>query len=255
MPLTQLSTLVLPAPLGPISANSSRASSASETPSILLDLAIASSLAALAAQIEFLDVRVAAQALGRAVEHDASIFHHVTVIGDVERHRCALLHEQNADAEPAADFGQPPQQILHQHGREAERKLVDQQEFGLADEAAGERQHLPFAAGKKAADAMAQAGELREELIGERLVPPAFHCRPRARKRRGEILGDGEIGKYLIALGHQHDPAPRVLVRRTILDALALEDDRALGDARVVDAEKAGDRPQCGGFAGAVRSQ
>src|SRR6201986_4749987 len=227
MPLTQLSTLVLPAPLGPISANSSRTSSASETPSstvrppnrsvrrsisssaipppparILLDLAIASSLAALAAQIEFLDVRVPAQALGRAVEHDASIFHHVTVIGDVERHRCALLHEQNADAEPAADFGQPPQQILHQHGREAERKLVDQQEFGLADEAAGERQHLPLAAGKKAADAMAQAGELREELIGERLVPPAFHCRPGARKRRGEILGDGEVGKYLVALGH-----------------------------------------------------
>src|SRR5882762_3907933 len=138
MPLTQLSTLVLPAPFGPISANSSPAPSASETSSstvrppnrrvrrsisssaipspaaaILLDLAIAPSLAALAAQIEFLDVRMPAQALGRAVEHDASIFHDVGVIGDVERHRRALFHEQNGDAELAPDFGQPPQQILH----------------------------------------------------------------------------------------------------------------------------------------------
>src|SRR3981189_728348 len=109
MPLTQLSTLVLPAPLGPINANSSPAASASDTPSrtvrppnrnvrrsisssaipspaaaILLDIAVASSLAALpaallttallttlAAEIEFLDVGMAPQSLSRSVEHDA----------------------------------------------------------------------------------------------------------------------------------------------------------------------------------------
>src|SRR5262245_64553059 len=141
MPLTQLSTLVLPAPFGPISANSSPARSVSETPSstvrppnrsvrrsisssaipspaaaILLDLAIASSLAALAAQIEFLDVRVPAQTLGRAVEHDASILHHVTVIGDVEGHCCALLHEQNGGAEAGEDLRQTPETVLRHAG-------------------------------------------------------------------------------------------------------------------------------------------
>src|SRR5215472_550137 len=130
MPLTQLSTLVLPAPFGPMSANSSPAATASETRSstvrppkrrvrpsmsssaipspaaaILLDVAIASSLAALAAEIEFLHVRVLAQALSRAVKHDAAVFHDIAVIGDVERYSGALLHDQDGDAELAPDFG------------------------------------------------------------------------------------------------------------------------------------------------------
>src|SRR5262252_5156492 len=129
MPLTQLSTLVLPAPFGPISANSSPAGTASETRSstvkppkrrvrlsisssaipspaaaILLDVAIASSFAALATEIEFLHVRVLAQALGGAVEHDATVFHDIAIVGDVERHRGALLYDQNGDAELAPDF-------------------------------------------------------------------------------------------------------------------------------------------------------
>src|SRR5262252_2565023 len=181
MPLTQLSTLVLPAPFGPISANSSPAATASETRSstvrppkrrvrpsmsssaipspaaaILLDVAIASSLAALAAEIEFLHVRVLAQALSRAVEHDAAVFHDIAVVGDVERYRGALLHDQDGDAELAPDFGKASHQVLHQHGCETERELVDQQQFGPADEAAGDGQHLPLATGKKAADAVAQ---------------------------------------------------------------------------------------------------
>ena len=88
---------------------------------------------------------------------------------------------------------------------------------------------------------MTQVGELREELVRERLAAPALDCRRGGRHRGGEVLGDGEIGEDLVAFRHQHDPPPRVLVRRTILDARALEGDRAFGDARVVDAEKAGD--------------
>src|ERR687887_923841 len=280
MPLTQLSTLVLPAPFGPMSANSSPAATASETRSstvrppkrsvrpsisssaipspaaaILLDVAIASSLAALAAEIEFLDVRVPAQPLGGAVEHDATVFHDVAVVGDIERHRGALLDDQNGNAELAPDVGKPPQQILHQQRCEAEREFVDEQEFGRADEAACQRQHLPLAAGKKAADAVAQIAELRKKLVGELLAPSSLDGGAAARNRRGQVLGDREIGKYLVAFGHQHDSAPRVLVRKTILDARAFERDRPLADACVVDAEEARDRPQGRGLAGAVRSQ
>src|SRR5262249_4311639 len=181
MPLTQLSTLVLPAPFGPMSANSSPAATASETRSstvrppkrsvswsmsssaipspaaaILLDVAIASSLAAFAAEIEFLHVRVPAQALSRAVEHDAAIFHDIAVIGDVERYGSALLHDQDGDAELAPDFGKASHQVFNQHGRETEREFVDQQKFGPADAAAGNGQHLPLAAGKKPTDTVAQ---------------------------------------------------------------------------------------------------
>src|SRR6516165_2633560 len=212
MPLTQLSTLVLPAPFGPISANSSPAATASDTPSstvrppkrkvrrsisssaipspaaaILLHLAITPALAALEAEIEFLDVRVATQALGRAVEHDPPVLHDVAVVGDLERHRRALLHDEDRDAEFAPDLGKPAQQIFHHHRREAERELVDQQQFRPAHEGARERQHLPLAAGQQAADAVAQRAELRKELVDQRLAPPALDRRGAVRNRHDEI--------------------------------------------------------------------
>src|SRR6516164_6055840 len=227
MPLTQLSTLVLPAPFGPINANSSPAATASETPSstvrppkrsvrrstssstipspaaaILLDVAIAPAFAALAAEIEFLDVRMPAQPLGRAVEHDAAVFQHIAVVGDVERHRGALFHDQNGDVKLAPDFGKPPHQLFHQYRCETERELVDQEEFRFASEAACERQHLPLAAGEKPTDAIAQFAEPRKELIGKRLAPSSLDRRAAARNRRDEVLGDGEVGKYLVAFGH-----------------------------------------------------
>src|SRR5262245_57509418 len=188
MPLTQLSTLVLPAPLGPISANSSPVSTAIETPAgtrtppkaserrsisssaipspaaaVLLDLAVAAALAAFAAEVEFLDVGMAAQPLGGAVEHDAAVLHHVAVVGDLERYGRALLDDQDGDAELAPDFGEPAQQVLDHDRGEAERELVDQQELRPADESAAERQHLPLAAGEEAADAGLETAKLGKE--------------------------------------------------------------------------------------------
>src|SRR3990172_7509402 len=97
----QLSTEVLPAPFGPIRASSSPCRARKEMPcstfsppkasdsdwtsssaipaprtAVLLDVAIASAGAA-AAEIELLDILVSAQPLGRPVQHDAPVFHHV----------------------------------------------------------------------------------------------------------------------------------------------------------------------------------
>ena len=77
----------------------------------------------------------------------------------------------------------------------------------------------------------------------------------RRRERRGQILGDREIGKHLVALGNQHDAEPGDLVRRTILDPPPVEGHAAIGDPGIVDAEKAGDRPQCRRFAGTVGAE
>src|SRR6266545_4229446 len=157
----QLSTLVLPAPFGPISANSSPGRTANDTSSstvsppkrrlseatassaipspaapILLHVAIAAAAACRLAEVEFLDVGVGAQPLGAAVEHDAAVLHHVAVVGDVEREGRALLHQQNGEAELAANVDQPAQQVLDHDRREAERELIDQQQFGAADERA-----------------------------------------------------------------------------------------------------------------------
>src|SRR5258706_3351912 len=141
MPLTQFSTLVLPAPLGPISAKSSPRSTANDTSSstvkppkrrlrpatassaipapaapVLLDRAVAPMRTAGEPEIELLDVGMAGQPRGIAVEHDAAAFHHVGVIGDLQRHRGVLLDQQHGDIELAADLDQPADQGLDPHG-------------------------------------------------------------------------------------------------------------------------------------------
>src|ERR1700690_469400 len=119
MPLIQLSTLVFPAPFGPISANNSPASAASEMPpsttrppnrnlsdsisssaippptaAILLDGPIAPAMApGRLSEIKFLDVTVRPQPLTLTVEHDPAIFEHIPVIGDAQRDRGTLLHD------------------------------------------------------------------------------------------------------------------------------------------------------------------
>src|SRR5712692_2124999 len=104
MPLTQLSTLVLPAPFGPINANSSPAPTASETPSSTVrppKRSVRRSISSSAIPSP------AAAALGRAVEHDPAVLHDVAVVGDFECDRRALLDDQDGDTELTPDSGEP----------------------------------------------------------------------------------------------------------------------------------------------------
>jgi hypothetical protein len=77
----------------------------------------------------------------------------------------------------------------------------------------------------------------------------------RRRERRGQILGHGEVQKHLVALGHQNDAQARDLVGRPVPDPPSLEGHAAVGDAGVVEAEEAGNRPQGRGLAGAVGAE
>src|SRR5688572_7857594 len=127
MRLMQLKALVLPAPLGPMSANSSPASTVNDRRSstvrppkrrlrfstlssaipppaaaVLLDVAIAAALAARVAEIELLDVGMVGEPRLVAVEDDPAVLQNVAVIGHVQRHGSALLHQQYRDAQLAA---------------------------------------------------------------------------------------------------------------------------------------------------------
>src|SRR5262249_29538878 len=132
MPLMQLSTLVLPAPLGPIKANSSAGAKVSEMPSstvrppkarrrssisssaippplpaVLLDAAIAAALPSLRLpQIELAHVGVITEPPGAAVEHDATVFQDVAVVDHGERQGGVLLDEQQGHRQRAADAHQ-----------------------------------------------------------------------------------------------------------------------------------------------------
>src|SRR5215470_7688703 len=119
MPLMQLSTLVLPAPYGPISASSSAGSTASDTPSstvsppklkrsssisssaipspiasVLLHLPVAAARSLLRlAEVELLYVRMVAEAGGIAVENDAAVLQHVAVVDHPQRNGSGLLDD------------------------------------------------------------------------------------------------------------------------------------------------------------------
>src|SRR5471030_714407 len=133
MPLMQLSTLVFPAPLGPISASNSPGSTASDMPSsttsppnrnrsdstvssaippptaaILLDGTIAPTIAAGGlSKIEFLDIAVGTQPRAFAVEHDATIFEHIAVISNAQCGGSTLLDDNDCGAEFLPDLHQP----------------------------------------------------------------------------------------------------------------------------------------------------
>src|SRR5215216_6651819 len=279
MPLMQLSTLVLPAPFGPMRANSSPAATANDTLSrtvrppkrsvrpaiansaipspaaaIRLDVAVAPAFAGGLAEIELLDIAVLAQPLGRAVEHDAAVFHDIGIVGDLKRERRALLDEQDGQPKLAPDVDQSAQQVLHHHRREAERQLVHQQQFGPADEGAGNGEHLPLATRQQATDAGLEIGEPGKELEHQSFIPPPLG-EAHAGGRRAEIFRHREVGKHLVALGDQDDAAPADLVRHPVFDPLALERDAAVGDARIVDAEEAGYRAQRRGLAGPIGAE
>src|SRR5436190_3928046 len=275
MPLMQLSTLVLPAPLGPMSANSSplrtaretlsstlrppkrsdsRSSSSSAIPApaaaVLFDIAVAASLSALVPQIEFLNVRMAAQALGGAVQHDLAVLHDVAVIRNLQGDRRALLDHQNGDAELAADIDQPREQIAHHDRRQAKRQLVHQQQSRSTDNGAPQRQHLALAAGEQACDPISQLAKLRKETIDQRFAPLLLAAL--ARNRRDKVLGDSQVREYLVALGHEHNATRSIPVRKPIFNALAVKDDRARRDAGIIEAEEPRDGTQGRGLAGAV---
>src|SRR5574341_2184618 len=155
MPLTQLSRLVLPAPLGPISANSSPCSTASDTSSstvkppkrseslsiassaipppaapILLDRAIAAPVAAAGlAEIEFADVLVRNEPLRIAVENDPAVFQHIAVIGHLQRQGGILLDDQNRQRQIAADLHEPLHEVVDNDRRKPKRELVHQQQL------------------------------------------------------------------------------------------------------------------------------
>src|SRR6266513_2215400 len=151
MPHTQLRMLVLPAPLGPMRASSSPARTSKDTrsrtlsppkasemsrnassadvsaipapaPAVLLHIAVvAPPLAAARAQVELADVLVSAQPLGRAVEHDASVLHDVSVVREPERHLRVLFDEQQRGAQPIAYRAQGATELFHDERGEAER--------------------------------------------------------------------------------------------------------------------------------------
>src|SRR5262249_6188501 len=145
-------------------------------------------------------------------------------------------------------------QFRNDNGREAEREFVDQQHVGIRDERGGDGEHLALTARQKASRAIAQAGERWKALHREGLATTAVGRR-RAARGHGEILCYRQVRKHLLTFRHKHETCARESIWPSVLDRLALVEDRPLRHPRVVDAEKASDGAQRRRLARSVRAE
>src|SRR4051794_17810651 len=105
---------------------------------------------------------VARQQLGRrAGEAQGAVLQHVGAVRDLERLAHVLLDEQHRQAIVA----QAPDQrehFLDEERRQAERRLVEDQQAGFGHQAAADREHLLLAAAHRAGPLALALGEARE---------------------------------------------------------------------------------------------
>src|SRR5437016_9339404 len=108
-----------------------------------------------------------------------------------------------------ADIGERLDDCGHDNGREALRRLVQQQQFRAERERARDRDHLALAAGERVAAARAVALELRKNAIGlvdPRLRLPRVWLRP---GRQRDVFRNRELAKNLALLRRKADTEPR----------------------------------------------
>ena len=186
-----------------------------------------------------------AQPFRRAVEDNAPVLHYIRVIGDLQRQRRILFDQQQRHAQIAANRLQPAEQFLDDQRCQALRQFVHQQQLRSASERRPDRQHLTLAAGEIPRLAAAQLGECRE-IVPDGIGQPALGVA--SRHHCVDVLRDSKVFEHLAAFRNQRDATRGHLVRWTVVDAFAAVDDGAVGHPRVIQADKAGDRAQRGGF-------
>jgi hypothetical protein len=146
------------------------------------------------------------------------LLQHVDPIGQVQRELHVLLREQ--DREPV---GLEPRdlllQVLHDQWGQALRRLVQQEELGVAHEGAGDGEHLLLAPGEEAALASHQLAQLGEQLADPVDRPASVAAAPR---RHVQVLPHRELREDSPVLRDEPDPGARDLVGRLPGDLVAL---------------------------------
>src|SRR5262249_48672676 len=71
-------------------------------------------------EIEFADIVVAAQRVGRALEDDPAVLHHVAVVGDAQGDLSVLLDQEERRPALDVDLADDVEDLAHEQGREPE---------------------------------------------------------------------------------------------------------------------------------------
>src|SRR5215211_7384665 len=107
---------------------------------------------------------VLAKLVGGARQRDLSRLQHIGPIRDVEGEVGVLFHQQHGDALFAVQLTEAAEEILHDDGREAERRLVEQQQARPAHQRPSDRQHLLLATAQASRQLRAPLGQAGEDL-------------------------------------------------------------------------------------------
>src|SRR6266571_7618193 len=161
-----------------------------------------------------------------AFERDAPGLEHVTPVGDAERHRRVLLHQEDGRALPV-DVADRREDLLDEHGRQAHARLVEQQEPRARHQGAPDCQHLLLASRERARDLRDPLPETREQLEDTlQVAADGGGVGPEVRAHR-EVLADGQPVEDTPSFRHVGDAAEHDLVGGHAAQRGALEEDRA----------------------------
>ena len=142
-------------------------------------------------------------------EHHAARLEHVGPVRGAERHARVLLDEQDGRAR-LAERREEPHDLLHDEGRQAERRLVAQEQPRPAHQRAADGEHLLLAARQRARELRAPLAQHGKQAIG------LVHARRRAARRKSraagqrvaaqlEVVEHGEVAEDAAPLRHQRD--------------------------------------------------
>ena len=152
----------------------------------------------------FLDVVIREERFGVVGHDDMAGLQHVAVVRHTQRLVGVLLDQQDGDALPV-DVLDDVEDVTHQERGQAERRLVQQQEFRPAHQGTGHSEHLLFTPGHGAgvlADALLQAREQAQDAV---IVLPDARRVFAGVGPKFQVLAHGHVGEHAAPLGRMPD--------------------------------------------------
>ena len=160
-------------------------------------------------EVELLDVVLLAQPLAGVFHDDAAVLQHVAVVGDVERHVRVLLDQEQRRAALAVDADDDLEDLARQARRQAEARLVEQDQSAAPPSARARCEHLLLPAreqpGRPGARARAGSGSSRRPFPCR--APTASRSRARVGAHQ-QVVAHRQQREHLAPFGHVAEAAP-----------------------------------------------
>ena len=148
-------------------------------------------------------MRVAGDVAGAALAAILALDEHISAVGKRQRGACVLLDQHDGDAAPR-DLGELGEYSLDEFRRKPGGRLVEHQRLRPDQQGAGDRQHLPLAAGEPAGHQRSLPRKIGEH--GVHGLDPRRALRFRGRIRGdAQIIGDGHRGEHVFGLRRESE--------------------------------------------------